>query len=93
MHEFQMVRSHLWDSPSVQPVACMNLPRIACVILLLNLTMTTPLAQFHNCMTDNRRTSNLLSMQLRCRDGSVCLALHEILHSSGRQDLGIIVVL
>jgi hypothetical protein len=52
---------------TVQPAAGMNLPRIACVNLLLNPTMTAPLTQFHsrtNPMTDSWRTSNLPSMQL-----------------------------
>jgi hypothetical protein len=33
---------------SVHLVTGMNLPRITCVTLLLNLTITTPLVQFHS---------------------------------------------
>lgn len=78
----------------MQPTAWMDLPCIACVTLLLNLTMTSPLAQFHSCMNpmiDNMRTSNLPSMQLSCRDDSACLAmpcLYEILRCSGKRTLG-----
>jgi hypothetical protein len=43
--EFQMlIPAHTMTSQSVQLAIGMNLPRIACVDLLLNLTMTTPLA-------------------------------------------------
>lgn len=72
-----MVPTHAVTLLSVQLTTGMNLPCISYVTLMLNLTMTTPLAQFHSCMnplTANRRTSSLLSMQLSRRDGSACLA-------------------
>jgi hypothetical protein len=85
------------DSPSVRPAAGMNLPRISCVALLLNPTMTTPLNQFYSCMNPmagNKRTSNLLSRQFSRRDESArvvlrCPAcLHEILRSLSRRNPG-----
>ena len=73
-----MPHAHAVTPLSMQPATGMNLSRIAFVTLLLNLTMATPLPKFHgykNSMTDNKRTSNLQSMQLSYRGESACLAL------------------
>ena len=82
----------------MQPVAGMDLPRISCVTLQLNTTMTTPLTQFHsrmNPITDSRRTNNLLSIHLTRKMTLLALpsfalplplpCLNEILRSSPRR--------
>jgi hypothetical protein len=56
-HEFHilMPHAHTVTPLSVQLAAQMNLPRIACVALLLNLTMTTPLARFQQLQESHGR--------------------------------------
>ena len=72
------------------------LSRVACVALLLNLTMNLPLAQsrrYMNPTTANRRTSNRKPFRQSNSAAEKilpCLAcLHENLCVSGRQSLGV----